>query len=69
MTANLIEPPEDTSSPGESGDTQLEPRVIDEMEESYEFGPDPWLAERIRLDLDSNEVMPHRMPSWLDDLA
>lgn len=41
---------------------------MDEMEEFFEFGPDPWLAERVRLDSESDEVRHHDIRILVDAL-
>ena len=43
--------------------------VIDEMEEFYECGPDPWLAERLWLDQESEDAVLFRKPASLVDLS
>ena len=70
MTSSSGKPAdEDPQWPHDPLEDQLDTGIIDEMDECYEFGPDPWLAERIRQDLEGDAVSLYRMPMLIEDLA
>lgn len=60
--------PEDAASDATSGAAWLDEAWLVDMEGFDENGPDPWLAERLRLDSETAEVRLQRLDWILDDL-
>lgn len=42
--------------------------LLDEVEEYYEYGPDPWIACRVRMDSDGDEYQLRLTPDITEDL-
>lgn len=62
----MVSSPDPVIDPDLPPDAASATLMLDEMDDFYEVGPDPWLAERVRLDGESDEV---RFQARMNDLT